>query len=264
MTYFLGKTKINVFKKKERHCQKAIYFESFSLRKLYNHRKQQHPMAKEKSTTATTTAAVAATSVQKEIKTTKDLFSKRLFKAPKTEGVTKKKSSSSTSPTSNALVRRATLAKRRQKIRFYQQSKYLPTSPNTFKKALCQTWGILNAEGQITTGMDFPAIDEQDYVKQENEKLNRILSGFSITKEALHALHGLHVMYIGEVLKTAQLISQNMGRITVKTNILDLAEHMVREKMGPTWNMCLEKKTETTDTDTDTDTETPPFVCGTV
>jgi hypothetical protein len=139
---------------------------------------------------------------------------------------------------------------RRNKIWWYQCSKKDPTSRNTLKKGLCQMFNIMKDAKMFQRDEDLENPNKKVRVlsatsasknrrgkNKRNEKGGSIVDKFSISKEALEGVHILHTYYMGEILKTGQEICQNVQKMTVTPDILDLVSMITNKQMGPKWNM---------------------------
>lgn len=124
-----------------------------------------------------------------------------------------------------------------KKMRFYQRSKMLPTSKNTFRKVLNQRFEILKQAGQFKRYVPVRNPHKKNQSKSSTQE--NIIESFSISKQALALAHQIYGYYMSLNLKTAQTIRQNTEGITVSAGMLDLASELNTRYIGPKWKMSL-------------------------
>ena len=144
---------------------------------------------------------------------------------------TKERSSSDRGGIEKKKRKKSTTVKLQQKMKFYQKSERLPTSINTFQKSLIQIHDILKDS-------DKPTFDNNS----NNLGKNHVHSGFSISENALKALHWIHAHDLGIPLTIASKIADSQQSHKVTAAHFELACDIYDSLNGRRWNMVLEPK----------------------
>lgn len=204
---------------------------------------------------------VAESSVEKKRTSKYRLYSshERAMKAKKEKAIREGKIEK---PENDEDARRSAIVEKRRKIKFFQTSSELPLSAKTLQRQMKQIFEIMKDIGYFDLDREVdnplkktkPIRTPKRYVSKDGKVRivqpptapgEPVLSKYSISSNALEIVRNAQAYYIGEILQTAQEITQNNHKLTVTPVTLDLAYKLTKKYMGPQWNMKLEPRQTT-------------------